>query len=105
MNEAEAADKAIFQSSDSLRSAASLPYAKSVTFNEPLKLELGGQLPEVPLLRNLWNAERRAQRRVHFPRAQPADSHVRPARTGRLARLVATSPSGPARRSTPISSS
>ena len=37
----------IFDSSDSVRSGRPLKYAQSVTFREPLELELGGQLPEV----------------------------------------------------------
>ena len=37
----------LLQSSDSARSARPLTHARSVTFNEPLKLELGGELPGV----------------------------------------------------------
>ena len=37
----------VFDSSDSVRSGSELPHAKSVTFDEPLKLTRGGQLPEV----------------------------------------------------------
>lgn len=36
-----------FDSSDSVRTAQPLKYAQSVTFHEPLQLELGGRLPEV----------------------------------------------------------
>ena len=36
-----------FDSSDSVRTAQPLKYAQSVTFGEPLQLELGGRLPEV----------------------------------------------------------
>jgi homoserine O-acetyltransferase len=36
-----------FDSSDSVRSGRPLKYAQSVTFREPLELELGGRLPEV----------------------------------------------------------
>jgi len=36
-----------FQSSDSIRSGQPLRYAKSVTFNKPLPLELGSELPAV----------------------------------------------------------
>ena len=36
-----------FESSDSDRTARPLRHAKTVTFQNPLNLELGGQLPEV----------------------------------------------------------
>jgi len=36
-----------FESSDSVRSAAPLHYAQQATFAQPLRLELGGQLPLV----------------------------------------------------------
>ena len=37
----------IFDSSDSVRNARPLQYAQYVTFDEPLDLELGEQLPQV----------------------------------------------------------
>ena len=48
----------IYQSSDSVRSSRPLRHAQTCTFSDPLKLELGGQLPECHgRLRNLWPAE------------------------------------------------
>ncbi|MGD0768464.1 MAG: homoserine O-acetyltransferase [Tepidisphaeraceae bacterium] len=77
MNEAEAADKAIFQSSDSLRSAASLPYAKSVTFAQPLKLELGALLPEVTVVYETYGTLNAARSNaVLICHALSGDSHV-----------------------------
>jgi len=77
MNEAEAADKAIFQSSDSLRSAASLPHAKSVTFDQPLKLELGAQLPEVTVVYETYGTLNAARSNaVLICHALSGDSHV-----------------------------
>ncbi|MGD0387918.1 MAG: homoserine O-acetyltransferase [Tepidisphaeraceae bacterium] len=77
MNEAEAADKAIFQSSDSLRSAAALPYAQSVTFAQPLKLELGAQLPQVTVAYETYGTLDSARSNaVLICHALSGDSHV-----------------------------
>ena len=37
----------LFESSDSVRSAQPLKHAQTVTFDAPLKLELGDELPSV----------------------------------------------------------
>ena len=37
----------IYQSSDSVRTSRPLRYVQTCTFTDPLKLEMGGQLPEV----------------------------------------------------------
>ena len=43
-----------FSSTDDRRSAAPLRYAQSVTFDEPLALELGGELPQVTCAYETW---------------------------------------------------
>lgn len=77
MNEAESSDKAIFESSDSLRSAAALPHAQSVTFAQPLKLELGVQLPHVTVAYETYGTLNAARSNaVLICHALSGDSHV-----------------------------
>jgi homoserine O-acetyltransferase/O-succinyltransferase len=77
MKDADAADKAIFQSSDSDRSAAALPHAKSVTFHQPLNLELGKSLPEVTVVYETFGSLNSARSNaILICHALSGDSHV-----------------------------
>jgi len=66
-----------FESSDSVRSAAALRYARQATFAQPLPLELGGTLPSVTVTYETYGALR-AQRdnAVLVCHAISGDSHV-----------------------------
>ncbi|MGD1276870.1 MAG: homoserine O-acetyltransferase [Tepidisphaeraceae bacterium] len=77
MSDAGAIDKAIFESSDSVRSAAPLPHAKLVTFRQPLKLELGAQLPEVAVVYETYGTlDAQRSNAVLICHALSGDSHV-----------------------------
>jgi homoserine O-acetyltransferase len=68
---------AIFDSSDSVRSAQPLKYAQSVTFHEPLTLELGGVLPEVTVVFETYGTlNPRRDNAVLICHALSGDSHV-----------------------------
>jgi homoserine O-acetyltransferase/O-succinyltransferase len=66
-----------FQSTDSVRSALPLKYVHSLTFSDPLSLELGGQLPEVTVAYETYgqlNADR--DNAILICHALSGDSHV-----------------------------
>ena len=66
-----------FSSTDDRRSAAPLRWAKSITFAEPLPLELGGELPQVTCAYETWgtlNAD--ASNAVLICHAISGDSHA-----------------------------
>ena len=66
-----------FDSSDSVRSGRPLKYAQSVTFREPLKLELGGMLPEVTVAFETYGQlNPRRDNAVLMCHALSGDSHV-----------------------------
>ncbi|MFN8640183.1 MAG: homoserine O-acetyltransferase [Candidatus Binatia bacterium] len=66
-----------FDSSDSVRSAAPLPYAQAVTFDAPLALELGGILPSVTVAYETYGALSAARdNAVLVCHALSGDSHV-----------------------------
>ncbi|HVN86714.1 MAG TPA: homoserine O-acetyltransferase [Candidatus Binatia bacterium] len=66
-----------FDSSDSTRSAASLRFAKTVTFAEPLTLELGGELAEVCVTYETYGSlNARGDNAVLVCHAISGDSHV-----------------------------
>jgi homoserine O-acetyltransferase/O-succinyltransferase len=67
----------LFDSSDSVRSARPLKYAQHVTFREPLKLERGGQLPEVTVAFETYGRlNPRKDNAVLICHALSGDSHV-----------------------------
>jgi len=67
----------IFDSSDSVRTARSLKYAQYATFREPLKLELGGRLPEVTVAFETYGQlNARRDNAVLICHALSGDSHV-----------------------------
>jgi homoserine O-acetyltransferase/O-succinyltransferase len=67
----------IFDSSDSARNARPLKYAQTVTFREPLKLELGGELPEVTVAFETYGRlSPRGDNAVLVCHALSGDSHV-----------------------------
>ncbi|HUU58285.1 MAG TPA: homoserine O-acetyltransferase [Phycisphaerae bacterium] len=64
-------------SSDSVRGAAPLTHAQTVTFEEPLELALGGRLPEVTVVYETYGALREAKdNAVLICHALSGDSHV-----------------------------
>jgi len=66
-----------FDSSDAVRSAAPLPHARQVTFDIPLKLELGGELPEVSVTYETYGELSEAgDNAVLICHAISGDSHV-----------------------------
>ncbi|MFZ5831191.1 MAG: homoserine O-acetyltransferase MetX [Planctomycetota bacterium] len=67
----------LFESSDSVRSAGALPYAQFVTFEEPLKLERGGELPQVRVAYETFGRLNAAgDNAVLICHALSGDSHV-----------------------------
>ena len=67
----------IFKSSDSVRSSRPLKYAQTFHFSDPLKLELGGQLPEVTVTYETYgrlNASK--DNAILICHALSGDSHV-----------------------------
>ncbi|MGB3552318.1 MAG: alpha/beta fold hydrolase, partial [Candidatus Binatus sp.] len=66
-----------FDSSDAVRSAAPLLRARQVTFDTPLKLELGGELPSVTVTYETYgNLDEAAANAVLICHAISGDSHV-----------------------------
>ncbi len=66
-----------FESSDSVRSAAPLKHAQSVTFDEPLQLELGSKLPGVTVMYETYGKlNSRKDNAVLICHALSGDSHV-----------------------------
>ncbi len=66
-----------FESSDSVRSAAPLPHARTVTFAEPFALAAGGTLPEVTVAYETWGTLASARdNAVLICHALSGDSHV-----------------------------
>jgi len=66
-----------FGSSDAGRSAGELPFAKSLTLAEPLRLTLGGELPEVTVCYETYGALNAARdNAVYICHALSGDSHV-----------------------------
>ena len=66
-----------YQSSDSVRHARSLKHTQSVTFKEPLLLELGGGLPEVTVVYETYgHLSPRRDNAVLVCHALSGDSHV-----------------------------
>ena len=67
----------LFESSDSVRSARELKYAQRVTFDEPLKLECGSELPEVTVVYETYGKlNDRRDNAVFICHALSGDSHV-----------------------------
>lgn len=67
----------LFDSSDAVRTAEPLRFAHSVTFHEPLKLEHGGELPEVTVAYETYGALNAARdNAVLVCHALSGDSHV-----------------------------
>jgi homoserine O-acetyltransferase len=67
----------LFDSSDALRHARPLKYAQSVTFAEPLELELGGRLPQVTVTYETYGTlSARRDNAVLICHALSGDSHV-----------------------------
>lgn len=67
----------LFDSSDAVRTAEPLRFAHSVTFNEPLKLEHGGELPEVTVAYETYGELNSAgDNAVLLCHALSGDSHV-----------------------------
>jgi homoserine O-acetyltransferase len=66
-----------FASSDAARSARPLKYARTVTFREPLELELGGTLPEITVAYETYGRLNEARdNAVLICHALSGDSHV-----------------------------
>ncbi|MCL2117887.1 MAG: homoserine O-acetyltransferase [Planctomycetaceae bacterium] len=67
----------LFESSDSVRSAHELKYAQRVTFDEPLRLECGSELPEVTVVYETYGQlNDRRDNAVFVCHAISGDSHV-----------------------------
>jgi homoserine O-acetyltransferase/O-succinyltransferase len=67
----------IFQSTDSVRSARPLQHVQSVTFNDPLQLELGGQIPEITVAFETYGRLNAAgDNAILICHALSGDSHV-----------------------------
>jgi len=67
----------LFDSSDAVRTAEPLRFAQSVTFNQPLKLEHGGELPEVTVAYETYGELNSARdNAVLLCHALSGDSHV-----------------------------
>jgi homoserine O-acetyltransferase len=67
----------VFESSDSLRGSGALRYAQQVTLVEPLRLELGGELPAVTVTYETYGRlNRRRDNAVLVCHAISGDSHV-----------------------------
>jgi homoserine O-acetyltransferase len=67
----------IYQSSDSVRSGRPLRYAKTITFNTPLRLELGGQLQEITVAYETYGQLNAAKdNAILICHALSGDSHV-----------------------------
>lgn len=72
-----ATEDQLFDSSDSVRSAAPLRYARQVHFPEPLHLELGGELPEVTVVYETYGQlDAQRSNAVLVCHAISGDSHV-----------------------------
>ncbi|HTY63419.1 MAG TPA: homoserine O-acetyltransferase [Acidobacteriota bacterium] len=67
----------IYQSSDSVRSSRLLRHAQTCTFRDPLKLELGGQIPEVTVTYETYGVLNEAKdNAILICHALSGDSHV-----------------------------
>jgi homoserine O-acetyltransferase/O-succinyltransferase len=67
----------IFQSTDSVRSAQPLKHVQSFTFNGPLPLELGGQIPEITVAYETYGRLNAARdNAILICHALSGDSHV-----------------------------
>ena len=67
----------LFESSDSLRSASESEFSQRVTFDEPLKLECGSELPEVTVAYETYGElNERRDNAVFVCHALSGDSHV-----------------------------
>ena len=67
----------LFESSDSVRSGAALRHARTVTFEEPLELQLGGVLPSVTVAYETYGRlSREKDNAVLICHALSGDSHV-----------------------------
>jgi homoserine O-acetyltransferase len=67
----------VFESSDSIRNARPLRYAQSVTFDQPLELQLGGRLSSVTVAYETYGRLNRARdNAVLMCHAISGDSHV-----------------------------
>jgi len=67
----------LFDSSDSARHAKPLPFAQTVTFDEPFRLELGGQLPRVTVCYETYGQLNAARdNAILICHAISGDSHV-----------------------------
>jgi homoserine O-acetyltransferase/O-succinyltransferase len=70
-------DESILESSDSVRHAQPLRHVQTVTFDEALKLELGGELPSVTVAYETWGHLNTAKdNAVLICHAISGDSHV-----------------------------
>ena len=64
-------------STDDIRSAAPLRYARSITFEQPIELELGGSLPSVTCAYETWGTlNQDASNAVLICHAISGDSHA-----------------------------